>query len=168
MCTSVLAGTLRNSDRGVGVRIYTEPALEFSFKKMCLKMSSAKRWPFCLGTNMFCRRHFQTHFLECKLININSNFTEICSQWSNYQNDMPAMFQIMAWRPTGDKPLSKPKLNASLHSFEYYANGVCICCQGNACRCPRKHHKVICLCNLPLEFWGLFHIHKHRNGKVLC
>ena len=26
--------------------------LTFSFKKMCLKVSSAKRWPFCLGLNV--------------------------------------------------------------------------------------------------------------------
>ena len=28
-------------------------------------------------------RHFQAHFLEWKRRNVNSNFTEICSLWSN-------------------------------------------------------------------------------------
>ena len=35
-----------------------------------------------------------------------SNFTEIYSQGSIY--NMPALVQIMAWRRTGDKPLSEP------------------------------------------------------------
>ena len=52
----------------------------FSFKKMRLKMSSAKWRPFCLGLNVlthwgrdkwtpFRRRHFQMHFLEWKYLN---------------------------------------------------------------------------------------------------
>ena len=33
----------------------------------------------------FCRRHFQIHFLEWKLLYLDSNFTEVCSQGSIWQ-----------------------------------------------------------------------------------
>ena len=77
----------------------------FSFKKMRLKMSSAKWRPFCLGLNVLrClhedqwqqrfnsfspgkkikwppfRRHFQAHFLEWNCQNFYSNSTKLCSQ----------------------------------------------------------------------------------------
>ena len=63
--------------------------LTFSFKKMCLKVSSAKRRPFCLGLNEltqlpwtewqpFCR-HFQMHFHESKILYFDLNFTKVCS-----------------------------------------------------------------------------------------
>ena len=53
----------------------------FPFKKMHLKISSAKLRPFCLGLNVlthwgqpkwppFCWRHFQMYFLECKQKNM--------------------------------------------------------------------------------------------------
>ena len=32
--------------------------LAFSFKKMCLKVSSAKWWPFCLDLNVLMSRHW--------------------------------------------------------------------------------------------------------------
>ena len=32
----------------------------------------------------------------------------------------------------------------------------------------RTCHKYPCFCILPLEFGGIFDIHKHRNGRVLC
>ena len=31
----------------------------------------------------FSRRHFQMHFLQWKCMNFTSDFTEVCSQWSN-------------------------------------------------------------------------------------
>ena len=40
----------------------------------------------------FRRRHFQTHFLECQI------------------NNNPALVQMMAWRQSGDKPLSEPMM----------------------------------------------------------
>ena len=57
------------------------------------------KWP------PFRRRHFQAHFLERKcqnLIKISLNFVPM----SPFDN-IPALFQIMAWRRPGDKPLSE-------------------------------------------------------------
>ena len=49
-------------------------------------------------------KHYQTHFLE-------SNFTEIYFQLSKDPiKNKPAFIQIMAWRRTGDKPLSEPMM----------------------------------------------------------
>ena len=33
----------------------------------------------------FCKRHFHINFLMSKLLYFDSNFTEMCSQWSNWQ-----------------------------------------------------------------------------------
>ena len=59
-----LIGSLGTNFREILVEILT-----FSFKKMHLKISSAKWRPFCLGTlrrtkcQPFCRWHFEIHFL---------------------------------------------------------------------------------------------------------
>ena len=53
------------------------------------------------------QRHFEIHFSEWKLSTLKWNVIEICSL-AKYVN-MPALVQIMACRPTGDKPLSEPK-----------------------------------------------------------
>ena len=45
------------------IEIFIE-ILTFSFKKMRLKVSSAKRWPFCLGLNVLSG---WLHFLRCLL-----------------------------------------------------------------------------------------------------
>ena len=67
--------------------------LTFSFKKMRLKVSSAKRWPFCLGLNVLMKK------LDIKILsesNIKSGqwISHIsCEQWSQttvcimYDND---------------------------------------------------------------------------------
>ena len=39
--------------------------LTFSFNKMRLKVSSAKRWPFCLGLNVLMRRHDNNVVIAC-------------------------------------------------------------------------------------------------------
>ena len=49
------------------------------------------------------------HFLEWKCLNSDWNVTEVCSI-----NNNPALFQIMAWRRLGDKPLSEPMMVSSL------------------------------------------------------
>ena len=54
------------------------------------------------------RRHFQMYFLEWKCMNFDYNFTEVCSKGPI--NDIPALVQIMAWRRSGDKPLSEPMM----------------------------------------------------------
>ena len=45
----------------------------------------------------FCKRHFKMFFLEWKCM----NFAKVPT------NNVPAPVQIMAWRRTGDKPLSE-------------------------------------------------------------
>ena len=52
----------------------------------------------------FRRRQFQIQFLEWKCMNIDWNFTEVCSYNSNHH--IPASVHIMAWCRPGDKPLS--------------------------------------------------------------
>ena len=49
------------------------------------------KWP------PFCRQHVPMHFLEWKYLNFKND-------------DMSALFQIMAWRHQADKPLSEPML----------------------------------------------------------
>ena len=51
-----------------------------------------------------CRKYFQIHFLACKLLYFDSNFTEVCS-WGVIDNKSP-LFQVMVWCRIGDKPLS--------------------------------------------------------------
>ena len=52
----------------------------------------------------FSGRHFQMHFLEWKcMIKISLKFIP-----KGPVNNIPALVQIMAWRRTGDKPLSEP------------------------------------------------------------
>ena len=56
----------------------------------------------------FRRRHFHVHFRQWKLWYFDWIFTEICSQGPIDNN--PALVQIMAWRRSGDKPLSEPMM----------------------------------------------------------
>ena len=53
---------------------------------------------------------FQTavhiHFCQWKSLQFDSNFIEISSQGSF--DNRTALLQMMAWRQTGDKPLSEP------------------------------------------------------------
>ena len=44
-----------------------------------LHIESETKW------SPFCRRHFQVHFVEWKLLNFNHNFPEICSSGCNWQ-----------------------------------------------------------------------------------
>ena len=109
----------------------------FSSKKMRLKVSSAKRRPFCLGLNVLNAtrtpvtasgmiittvntlrprqngRHFADDIFKCIFLNE--------SVWIPIEislklvpkgpiNNIPALVQIMAWRRPGDKPLSEPMM----------------------------------------------------------
>ena len=58
------------------------------------------KWP------PFCTRPFQMHFFEWKCMNIDWNFTVPKGPISN----ISALVQIMAWHPSGDKPLSEPMM----------------------------------------------------------
>ena len=65
-----------------------------------------EKWP------PFSRRHFQMHFLECKLlilIKISLKFAP-----KGPINNIPALVQIMAWRRPGDKPLSEERTESLL------------------------------------------------------
>ena len=55
------------------------------------------------------RWHFQMHFLESKLLFLNENVIENFSPINNVPpiNNIPSLVQIMAWRRSGDKPLSE-------------------------------------------------------------
>ena len=58
------------------------------------------------------KRHFQTHFLEWKLLSfvlISVKYVPSCSIIN-----MPALVQMMAWHRTSDKPLSEPSLPAHI------------------------------------------------------
>ena len=54
----LLIGSLRTNFSEFMIGMYT-----FSFKKIQLKMSSGKCWPFCLGLNVFILS-FAIHFVE--------------------------------------------------------------------------------------------------------
>ena len=55
----------------------------------------------------FRRRHVQVHFLEWKYLNFEISLKFIAK---GSINNNPALFQIMAWRRPGDKPLSEPMM----------------------------------------------------------
>ena len=57
------------------------------------------------------RWHFQLHFLEWKWQNSDSNFIEICSQWSNWHH----------W--SGDKPLPGPMMTQSIDAYMRHQEG---------------------------------------------
>ena len=101
--------------------------LTFPFKKMRLKVWSAKRRPFCLGLNVLNNNHKifntntcintlrprqngchfpdnnQKHFLEWKSVKISLKFVP-----RGPINNIPALVQIMVWRRPGNKPSSEP------------------------------------------------------------
>ena len=64
----------------------------------------------------FCRRHFQTHFLE---LNSSSWFQ---FHWNLFpmkspNDNNPALVQIMGCRRTGDKPLSEPMMAQLIDAY---------------------------------------------------
>ena len=110
--------------------------------------AEAKRLPFC-------RRHFQVQFLEWKLLNFKSNFTEICSLGSNWQygtigsdNGLaPNRQQVIIWANVGMlywciyaslglnelSIYSLPKTHCKLissHLHSWYVSTVGGCCTG--------------------------------------
>ena len=93
----------------------------FSFKKMHLKMSSAKWRRFCLCHNVlkgyqievktkwlaFCQWHFQRYFIKRKFFYLNYNFTELF--FPRGPNDNNSVMW-MGWQQPGNKPLHRPML----------------------------------------------------------
>ena len=56
----------------------------------------------------FRRRHFQVHFVEWKCLNSEKKSQKFVPKGPI--NNIPSLVQIMAWRRTGDKPLSEPMM----------------------------------------------------------
>ena len=92
----------------------------FSFKKMPLKMSSAKWRPFCLGLNVLIhwsrdnmsaiyQRTFSKVFSWLKMIEFRLWFHFSFFPKGPF-NNIPALVQIMAWHQPGDKPLCEPMM----------------------------------------------------------
>ena len=86
----------------------------FQFKKMHFKMSSAKWLPFWRGLNVLRPRqngrHFPDNIFKCIFLNENVWFFikihKFVPKWQI--NNVPSLVQIMAWRRSGDRPLSEP------------------------------------------------------------
>ena len=82
----LLIGPLGTNFSEILIRI-----LIFSFKKMRLKVSSAKRRPFCLSLNVLSRRITHHGFKANSLW----PSAAICHQWS-----CPSFLQVRAYSPT--------------------------------------------------------------------
>ena len=61
------------------------------------------KWP------PFCRRYFQMHFREWKVLYFDKKFTDFFVSDGSIAS-YPALVWIMAWRRIGDKPLSEAML----------------------------------------------------------
>ena len=86
-------------------------------KKMHLKLLSAKCVSFCWGLNTLRPRQNGRHFADdtFKRIFLNENVRisiKISLKFvpKDPINNNPALVQIMAWRRSGDKPLSEPMM----------------------------------------------------------
>ena len=113
-------GILLNEPLGTNLSEILIEIRTFSFKKMRLKVSSAKWRPFCLGLNVltqwslntmgktFHRWHFKMNFLK-------GNFSiSIPISWKfvpkGSVNNKSKMVVVMAWHWRGAKPLPEPML----------------------------------------------------------
>ena len=74
--------------------------IEFSKKKYLICIKTETKWPPFRG------RHFQRHFLEWFFFQFKFHWTISMVRINNKS----ALVQIMAWRRSGDKPLSEPML----------------------------------------------------------
>ena len=100
--------------------IETLVEIQVLFKKMHLKMSSAKMQPSCLSINVFNTlrlrqngRRFTDDIFKRIFLNENVRISiKISLKFvpRGPINIIPALVQIMAWRRPGDKPLSEPML----------------------------------------------------------
>ena len=62
------------------------------------------------NSHPFCRRHFQISFLVWKCLYFDSNLIEIVCNARVQLTTQPELIQKMAWRRSGDKPLSEPRM----------------------------------------------------------
>ena len=122
----LLIGPLGTNFNEISIEILT-----FLFKKMRLKVLSAKRRPFCFGLNVltiwltFPRWHFQMCIFEWKLLYFDPK--KFVSE-DPIDNELPFgssnLVQVMAWCQTGAKPLPEPMLTNPL-MYVYYVY-ICI------------------------------------------
>ena len=133
------AGILLIGPLGTNFSVISIEILTFSFKKMRLKVSSAKQRPFCLGLNVLTQWGLATTCI--------------------HQSTGSSMVQEMAWHLLGTKPLPIPmltsrpfKLNSFINKFtstlHNFLTGKCIwkCCLQNVI-----HFVPASMCQTPVK-----------------
>ena len=73
---------------------------------LCWYVGVERKW------TTFRRRHFQTYFIQRKCLNLDDISLKFVSKGPI--NNISALVQIMAWRRSGDKPLSEPMMASLL------------------------------------------------------
>ena len=58
----------------------------------------------------FCKWRFQINFPIWKMMYFDSNVTEIWSRCKGPIDNRPALVKTIAWRRSGEKPLSEPMM----------------------------------------------------------
>ena len=86
----------------------------FTFKKMHLKITSAKWWPFCLGLNVLNRNSCADKMISCSVI-----------------------------LPDDTKPLRKPKLISKIHGTNMFWKSWSVSCQ-LPCFCEKYIFCLFC------------------------
>ena len=95
----------------------------FSFKKIHLKMLSAKWRPFCLGFNVLTHLDKMAAILaDDKCINLNENYRIPIRISLKFIPRSPidnksASVEVVAWRWTGDKPLPEAMLTQFIDAY---------------------------------------------------
>ena len=108
----------------------------------------------------FSRRHFQIHFVEWKCSNCDKNFTEVCSQGSNWQYSsigsdnglVPSrrqshylnQWKLVYWRIYASLGLNELNMTKSYH---------CTSCPNPLCRLAGNYTWYICIANIYYVMW---------------
>ena len=90
-----------------------------------------------------CRWHIQIHFLDWKLLNFDSNFTEVCSL-SLYDNSS-SLLQVMSWCLTAYKPSPEPMLTmfyTATFSNAFFKGKFCIWFKFHWCLFPLPRAQI--------------------------
>ena len=111
------------------------------------------KWP------PFRRCHSQMHFHELKVVYFDSNFIEVCSQWSNWQyvsigsgsGMVPSRPQAITWSNTDPVPwriyavLGRDELNRRKGLLAYTNNNYCI-------KLPKQHEGEMFILRKQFQF----------------